>query len=463
MWRCVSGRAFAGVAALFAVATLLLPVFAAGAEPSSPTLAVEALDEDSTPLTIDDVTRAPLSREFRPLSEMPNTDRNIVRWYRFVAPRTNGVAFVLSVDESTDDADLYMPRPNGSFSLERFGMRVPWNSRPYPSTLPAVGLEPLTAPGRELYVRTYGPATQLRFRPQRQFDELEGSIEHWTFCFAGFLFAIGMSSLFLSFYLRERAYVLQAALMGAALLFTLVDSQLAWKYVWPFASVDFGFADDVSFLVYLLMLLLFSRSFLSLGPQLPRLTIALWSAFVLNLIVTFVATPLAPDSSVLAVAAPLVNLLPFPLLLAAGILRMRQGFRQARFFTLGMSGMIVIFLGAGLLRQYSFARWGFDAGVAFDSLFFQFALADRLLAANRARDEAQRTALATQQQLVQSQQNAIATLAEHNEAFSRFVPHEFLALLNRDDIVAVKLGDHTEREMVVLFSDIRSSQRCPKT
>ena len=57
---------------------------------------------------------------------------------------------------------------------------------------------------------------------------------------------------------------------------------------------------------------------------------------------------------------------------------------------------------------------------------------------------------------METQRDAIATLSEHNEAFNRFVPHEFLTLLDRKDIVEVQLGDHAEREMVVLFSDIRS-------
>ncbi|AUI68056.1 adenylate/guanylate cyclase domain-containing protein [Beggiatoa leptomitoformis] len=40
-------------------------------------------------------------------------------------------------------------------------------------------------------------------------------------------------------------------------------------------------------------------------------------------------------------------------------------------------------------------------------------------------------------------------------SMSRFVPHEFLSFLNKKSIVDVNLGDHTEREMSVLFSDIR--------
>ncbi|CAM2069460.1 Guanylate cyclase domain-containing protein [Sulfidibacter corallicola] len=40
-------------------------------------------------------------------------------------------------------------------------------------------------------------------------------------------------------------------------------------------------------------------------------------------------------------------------------------------------------------------------------------------------------------------------------AYSRFVPHQFLAFLHKESITQVKLGDQIEREMTVLFSDIR--------
>ncbi len=45
---------------------------------------------------------------------------------------------------------------------------------------------------------------------------------------------------------------------------------------------------------------------------------------------------------------------------------------------------------------------------------------------------------------------------ELNRASSRFVPTEFLKLLNKTSIVDARLGDHIEKEMTVLFSDIRS-------
>ena len=46
-------------------------------------------------------------------------------------------------------------------------------------------------------------------------------------------------------------------------------------------------------------------------------------------------------------------------------------------------------------------------------------------------------------------------LFQVNQAFSRFVPRQFIQLLDKDSIVDVQLGDQVEREMSVLFADIR--------
>ncbi len=48
-----------------------------------------------------------------------------------------------------------------------------------------------------------------------------------------------------------------------------------------------------------------------------------------------------------------------------------------------------------------------------------------------------------------------AILTEFNKAYERFVPYEFLQLLGKENVVEVKLGDQVEREMTILFSDIR--------
>lgn len=47
------------------------------------------------------------------------------------------------------------------------------------------------------------------------------------------------------------------------------------------------------------------------------------------------------------------------------------------------------------------------------------------------------------------------TLLRLNAAYYRFVPKEFLRLLGKDDILAVRIGDQVQREMTVLFADVR--------
>ncbi|TAE99136.1 MAG: response regulator [Oscillatoriales cyanobacterium] len=47
-------------------------------------------------------------------------------------------------------------------------------------------------------------------------------------------------------------------------------------------------------------------------------------------------------------------------------------------------------------------------------------------------------------------------LTKINAAYGKFVPHDFLRFLGHESIIDVQLGDQIQKEMTVLFSDIRS-------
>lgn len=49
----------------------------------------------------------------------------------------------------------------------------------------------------------------------------------------------------------------------------------------------------------------------------------------------------------------------------------------------------------------------------------------------------------------------LTDLQETNKAYARFVPNDFLDHLDKDSILDMELGDHVERKMSILFSDIR--------
>jgi len=53
------------------------------------------------------------------------------------------------------------------------------------------------------------------------------------------------------------------------------------------------------------------------------------------------------------------------------------------------------------------------------------------------------------------QENLTQQLYAINQAYQRFVPGEFLHLLDKKSILEVQLGDQVEKEMTILFSDIR--------
>lgn len=63
------------------------------------------------------------------------------------------------------------------------------------------------------------------------------------------------------------------------------------------------------------------------------------------------------------------------------------------------------------------------------------------------------TALKHAQQALQKSKEALEI---QNKAYSRFVPREFLSFLGKDNIVEVELGDQVQREMTIMFADIRS-------
>jgi two-component system sensor histidine kinase ChiS len=48
-----------------------------------------------------------------------------------------------------------------------------------------------------------------------------------------------------------------------------------------------------------------------------------------------------------------------------------------------------------------------------------------------------------------------ADLVELNRAYERFVPREFLRLLNKESMLDIKLGDQIRKQMTVMFADVR--------
>ena len=89
-------------------------------------------------------------------------------------------------------------------------------------------------------------------------------------------------------------------------------------------------------------------------------------------------------------------------------------------------------------RQISYAVWGVTAGIMLTITISGLGILFLAINALRA---------------------SITMLSKTNVAYDRFVPHEFLSYLKKQSIVDVQLSDSIEKQMIVLFSDIRNFTR----
>ena len=126
---------------------------------------------------------------------------------------------------------------------------------------------------------------------------------------------------------------------------------------------------------------------------------------------------------------------------------LRSGFRPARYFaiawTIFLSGMVCFSMRfAGIIPDTPITHGLVYGGSALEVLLLSLGLGDRINRLRRDREAAQRETLEQQVRLT--------------ESFARFVPRQFLTFLNRPSIAEVRLGDSVEKEMTILFSDIRS-------
>lgn len=134
---------------------------------------------------------------------------------------------------------------------------------------------------------------------------------------------------------------------------------------------------------------------------------------------------------------------------AVGLLRLKQGFKPARFFVLAWSFsllgiLIYITRGLGFIPSNIITENSARIGSAIEVVLLSLALADRI---NQLKIE--------RQQEVQLKLNAFDKIHQMNTAFEKFVPHQFIELLQKNEITDLKPGVHTQRVMSVLFSDIR--------
>lgn len=417
------------------------------------------LPDPNDALTIDQVAQLP-ARAFKSCRTLDRRTHVDGYWVRLRLPTLpTDEQWFIAFSRIQGRASVYYPRAHG-YAVVRTGMQVPYAQRPVRALRPAVRLTARMRGAREIYLHVGWPLFGTAFALVSERAAVGAELRDLTLTlpFAGFCLAIAVLSIFLAIYLRERDYALNALYITLTGLEALVVYGSAWQLLWPHARVDYLTAlfvtRDCSGIAYVI----FFTTALQAWTRSPWMTRAVsWGLLPLAVTASYLAFFVDPESNTVQMIANVLPLLFIPMGLVIAIIVLRQGYRIARFFVAGfilleLSGIVQVVMAAhgnGVLAES--ARY---AGAGLQALFFQFGLADRVVAERRAREEAQRDRADTHERLIAVQQNAISTLEAYKRAAQRFVPQAFLEELNAD-LLAIHLGDHVERSMSVLFSDIR--------
>jgi adenylate cyclase len=285
----------------------------------------------------------------------------------------------------------------------------------------------------------------LVFRSPLDSAEVAKDEQFFFGLYYGILIVMAVFNLFVFATVRQSNYLSYVAYVVTFGLFQLSLNGLDVEYLWQNAGWWTMRAPPFLGSLTSIAINVFSKRFLLLKSNAPifdKILTVVMSLVGINVLVSLVA-----DYSISIQVLSAVTMFGSFAMIAAGVRCWMAGFRPARLYVVAWVaftvGIIIMNMKSFGLLPYSFlTNNAMQIGSALEVVLMSFALADRLRLMQREKEDVQRHALESQVRMTGS--------------FSRFVPKEFLALLKRDSIVDIELGDRVLREMPVLFADIRS-------
>ena len=261
----------------------------------------------------------------------------------------------------------------------------------------------------------------------------------------GFMAVMILYNLFLYWSVKDRSYLYYC---GYILFFILLQAGI-WGFLNQFILPENPyFANKLlpsSILFSVFFSMLFLRNFLGTDKNAPLIDKIIIGIIIFSFC-TAVASWVGPYRLMVQIGVFTGMLGSIFIAVSSGVLYLK-GYKAARFLFLAFFALILGIFVIGL-RNFGFLPFNFatsysaQIGSALEVLLLSLALGDRINIMKKERELEKEKALLRERNL--------------NESFARFVPSEFLNFLNKEDITRVNLGDAVQKEMTVLFSDIRS-------
>ncbi|EMJ98980.1 7TM diverse intracellular signaling domain-containing protein [Leptospira sp. B5-022] len=412
------------------------------------------LEDPERKLTFEDITKPDVGSKFIK-SDKDSLDfgqLNYNYWFRlsFENDTPESVSKLIEINYSNIDiVQFYKPNLDGTYSKEESGMLFPFSARSFKNRNFVYQIDLQPGQQKTYYLMTWtsgGLNIPLTLWDKETFSQYNADVQHGLGLYYGVMIVMILYNIFIFFSVRDVSYFYYVCYILGFLGIQMVLTGHGFQYLWP----TFPFLQRNFYVVFtgicMASVLLFTKRFLNTKENVPKwLDKSMKALIVAHGLIVLTPLVLPPEITVkLALVLTLPVLIFIP---TATVISFLKKFRPARYFLLAftvltISGTVVVLRFINVLGSTFLTEYGLYLGSTMEVILLSIALADRINIMKKEKEEAQARTLEMQKILT--------------ESYARFVPKDFLANLGKDSILDVRLGDQIQKEMAVLFSDIRS-------
>jgi adenylate cyclase len=358
------------------------------------------------------------------------------------------VKYFLEMDyPSLDYAHFYFEESNKIKEIV-LGDMIPFKERTIANRNPIFEIKIKLKETKIFYMKFASQGTvtfPLTIWNTKAFYHFDHDIQIYYGIYFGILLVMGLYNLFLYFSVRDTVYLFYVIYLIGIGSLILIYSGLVYEYFLPNHPIVINKLIFGSISILGFGTILFSRKFLNIKINLPKIDVILKLSFILFTI--FLVGGMILPYRLVFPLAPILSFTFALMLYLCAIWLFRRGYRPARFYLLAWTLFLisVILFSAramGVLPNIFITAHGMEIGSAIEVILLSLALADRINILKKEKEESQKELIVKQKELITS--------------YARFVPEQLLTFLGKDIITKVGLGDSVQKDMTILFSDIRS-------
>jgi signal transduction histidine kinase len=366
---------------------------------------ISFIEDKKGTLSIDQVFE---STAFQPVSdEIPNFGISPSTFWLKISllNRLPDETFILQVSQpALDEIDFYQRRPDGTFKVIPGGERVPFNQRGFydPNFLYKVNLQKDKV--TDLYFRIAArdnlkiPVIVGRARAIFEANKIRDFI---LGIFAGIMLVMFLYNTFLYITVRDKTYLYYITYIATVFLTQISIQGYSYQYMWPGSPFMAQWSPFIFSPLVGIAAAYFMRLFLNTAHYSPRadsffkyINYAYGIAFLMA-----VAGIYAYSYLFITIIATVLSTFMF----AVGIVIFRRHYKPARFFLLAWSMFLIgvtvyAMTNLGVLPLNTVTFYIMPAGAAAEVILLSLALADRINALKREKEESQAEALLISQQ-----------------------------------------------------------------